>query len=163
MPPSYRKPTATPNFARAILVGESNPYSRNPDDALLPYPAQSAGARLRGLLGWTEDEYLESFWRVNLIRGRCWHQAEAEQVAAKLVIDALRHDLDVVMLGARVAAAFSKPPLEPWARDGNLVRVPHPSGRCREWYKPGARERLRRLMGRYLVPCYGIPHARWAQ
>lgn len=161
MPPSYRKPTATPNFARAILVGESNPYSRNPDDALLPYPAQSAGARLRGLLGWSEDEYLASFWRSNLASGRGWDQHEAEKAAANLVAEALRHDLDVVMLGARVASAFSKPPLDAWARDGNLVRVPHPSGRCREWSRPGARERLRRLMERYRAPSYGTPTTGW--
>lgn len=155
MPPSYQKPTACPPFARALIVGESNPYSRDPDDALLPWPPQSAGARLRSLLGWTEDEYLASFWRANLICGARWTQAEARVAAISWAAEATQHELDVVMLGARVASAFHWT-LPTWEKSEKMaslgmVRVPHPSGLCREWTVPGARDRLRRLMEPYRV------------
>lgn len=154
MPPSYQKPTAHPHNARAVLIGESNPYSRNPDDALLPWPAGCAGHRLFVLLGWTEDEYLRSFYRLNLVVGERWNLERARCVADEVRTRDFFQDLDVVLLGARVAHAFgwTKPTWEMiYTRGGGMVRIPHPSGLCREWNKPGAREFLRTLMEPYRV------------
>jgi len=150
VPPSYRKPTAGPH-ARALLVGESNPYSLVPEHALLPWPSQSAGARLLSLLGWDEDEYLASFFRTNLVRGRKWSLAAAREEVAVL----RSHDfygLDVVLLGAKVSHAFEwTAPLWEKSEGGRFVRVPHPSGLCREWNRAGARERLREVLEPYRV------------
>lgn len=162
MPPSWTRPSCCPPFARALIVGEANPYSHDPDDALLPWPPQSAGARLRSLLGWTEDEYLASFWRANLVRGIRWSQAEARSEAEYLDTLANQNSFALVMLGAKVAAVFSGPPfhrmpLELWEQRGRLLRIPHPSGLCREWSRPGARERLRALMQPYRVTSCARP------
>lgn len=127
---------------RPMIVGEANPYSRDPDDALLPYPAQSAGARFRTLLGWSEDEYLGAFERRNLLDGSGWSLPRAHAAADQL----MRHNGPIILLGAKVAAAFDVTDLALWTWRGRFLRLPHPSGLSREWSKPGATERLRALM-----------------
>lgn len=163
-PASWVQPNPRPLGARALLVGESNPYSRDPACALLPWPPASAGARLLGLLGWSEAEYLASFWRSNLVNGEGWSAPRVRGAAAVLMVEASEYGVDVVLLGGRVAGAFSQAaanmmrnlgveaagrPLETWERSGSILRVPHPSGLCREWNHPGARDRLRRLLEPY--------------
>lgn len=146
-------------MTRVVLVGESNPYSLEPRHALLPWPAASAGARLRRILDMGELEYLRTFARFNLLGpGEAWSaqlvRARAGSIFGGYVSsEACR----VVLLGARVTAAFGWP-LNPFHvaavcereadafEEGFVVRalrLPHPSGRCRAWNEPGAAARAR--------------------
>lgn len=115
---------------RILLVGESNPYSDDPDFALYPRPRGSAGWRLcTAILGMTTSDYLRTFERVDLVSGR-WRIAEARATAAQLT------HRRRVLLGAKVAAAHGLP-FTPFSRveiRGHVWLVwPHPSGRCRLW------------------------------
>lgn len=138
---------------QVYLVGEANPYSDDPADALLPYPAGSAGARLRAILGVTEDYYLAHFQRRNLCRST-WNLRAARETAAYL---ASMKYARLVLLGAKVAAAFGlRFQLVQWhvgplrlcdEPAGGVIRLcavlPHPSGRSRAWHELGAVERAR--------------------
>jgi len=148
MPPSYQKPTAHPPYARALLIGESNPYSRHPDDALVPWPAGCAGARLLSLLGWSEYDYLASFHRVNLVVGKRWDIRAARARADELSTQEFFQKSFVVLLGVRVSWACGWNH-EIWKVIGGVVRVPHPSGLCRDWNDPRSRPRLRELLEPY--------------
>lgn len=168
----------TKDAPRILLAGESNPYSRNEEDALLPWPPEASGNRLRLILGMTEDEYLAAFpLRRNLCQG-AWLPRAAKMRAASLMA---RYAPNVVVaLGRRVATAFATagiqvktpPPfgaallsvtceavqvptpsteLEVRLEAGPrhyvcLLALPHPSGRCREWQVPYARERARMVL-----------------
>lgn len=129
-----------------MLIGESNPYSDDPEHALLPWPPQSAGARLCRLLGWTDREYLATFKRGNLLHTERWSVPRARAAAADLVES---HDGDFVMLGARVADAFRKNDLGLFIRDGRFVRLPHPSGLSRAWNDEGSESKLRAVLEEY--------------
>lgn len=143
-------------IARPLLVGEDNPYSARPSDALLPYPDRSAGARLcRDILGLSVVDYLAKFDRVNLC-GQKWNDDEARRVVGAICANG--HGRVLVLLGAKVLRAFllpQQPPPEFFTRGefatcGNgavkYVALPHPSGRSREWNQPGAVERARAAM-----------------
>jgi hypothetical protein len=82
---------------------------------------------------------------------------DARMSACDALVDA--EDGDVfVLLGARVAAAFDMEDLPLWkskyvlTRHGVLkfIRLPHPSGRCREWNDKNSRARARRAMSPHL-------------
>lgn len=139
------------------LVGEQNPYSLDPDAALLPVPRQSAGARLARILGLSRSEYLRRFRRANLVDGTGWSERLAEE-KARWVLG--RDQGAIVLLGRRVARTFRRAaayegvgpcPDEPFfTREGRFYLLPHPSGLCRAWNDPGAAERARRLLVEFL-------------
>lgn len=132
--------------ARAVLVGEDNPYGPSPDMALYPAPEGSAGWRLCVLILMLQRaDYLRRFARVNLCDG-LWSTREARARAAELAATGV----PVVMLGAKVSAAFGRSAQEPFTRDGLFYRLPHPSGRCRVWNDPGAFGRARGLLAEFL-------------
>ena len=133
---------------KPLLVGEANPYSQDPEDALFPWPPGSAGGRLCRLLGWGQGHYLRAFDRVNLytIPPRTWSAPAARQVAGWILAE---REGDVVLLGARVVRAFLPDPIPLWTRCERFVALPHPSGRSREWHHREAVERLRALLDPY--------------
>jgi len=141
-----------PDNARAILVGEDNPHSVDPRYALYPYPPNCAGHRLQDkVLGVGLSEYLGAYRRVNLCEGR-WRAAAAREKAGEILRDC--RELPLVLLGAKVAAAFGqdfRPFTVRWLEVGGrfvtvAVLLPHPSGRCRVWNDPGSYERARGAM-----------------
>jgi hypothetical protein len=131
-----------------MLVGEANPATGDPAMALLPVPRGGAGARLATMIGLTDCEYLGTFYRANLCDVR-WDRRAASDKAAVIARLSGALQFDVVMLGARVAAAFGLSRLGPWERSERFIHVPHPSGRCRTWNDARQRERLRVLMLEY--------------
>ena len=141
---------------KPLLVGEANPYGSDPYFALYPDPPNSAGGRLcRKVLGLAEDDYLERFDRVNLCP-RTWSWKQARARAADIVLERRGTGAPVVLLGAKVAAAFglSFRPFS-FVGGGGLgmldgiprhVMLQHPSGRSRAWNFPGAYERAREVL-----------------
>ena len=129
---------------RPLLVGESNPYGRDPYFALWPGPVNSAGWRLcHKILGMERAAYLAAFDRVNLCAGD-WSRAEARRAAERV----LRERRAAVALGARVADALGVEYRRPFRvvelPGGQRVAVlPHPSGRCRAWNDPDSYRRAR--------------------
>lgn len=127
---------------KPLLVGEANPYSRDPSHALYPLPRQASGNRLRTILGMSDELYLETFDRCNLCVGHKWSLKLARIVATKHLAE--REVL--ILLGAKVCSAFDLAftPFE-------VVRVakttcailPHPSGLSRAWNNPTAIKRAR--------------------
>ncbi len=130
-----------------LLVGEANPYSKDPRHALLPWPERAAGDRLRAILGLTEREYLRSFDRCNLVVGRRWNLPDARRAASALV----GRPTPLILLGRKVASAFcvDGPPFS--RAPPCFYLLPHPSGLCRAWNEPGAEERARALLAEFLL------------
>lgn len=131
-----------------LLVGECNPYGVDPDFALYPLPERATGHRLQSLvMGLSRGEYLRRFDRVNLCTGK-WSmkaaQAEADRICREENYEIF------VLLGRKVTKAFLPGEPEPFSVQehcsGRFVILPHPSGLCREWHKPGAFERARKLL-----------------
>ncbi len=134
-----------------LLLGESNPYSRDPDDALLPWPENAAGDRLRRILNMKSDEYLATFTRANLCGAR-WSMPAAV-AEARVLLDVHTPQL-VIALGIKVCGAVcratnhaligafgcEKVGVEGLAR---VLALPHPSGRNRIWQIPGTMQRAR--------------------
>jgi len=137
---------------KPLLVGEANPYSEDPADALLPYPDGSAGWRLARMLGWGRAQYLRSFDRTNIFAGPRdrWSLPEARG-RAQAILEG-RSDGDIILLGRRVCDAFERSEHEFWMRIGRFVTLPHPSGRSRTWNDPEAIGRLRRMLDPYRSP-----------
>lgn len=140
---------------RVWLIGESNPYSDDPADALLPYPDESAGYRLCvTILGMSRAAYLRAFERRNLVVGDGWSVPVARLEAARLQLEVAANDA-VVLLGEKVARAWLGQHLA-WSpfttRERNGVRyltLPHPSGRSRLWnpsVTPGAFAKARHMV-----------------
>jgi hypothetical protein len=149
------------------LIGENNPYSRVPDDALLPFPEESAGARLcHQILGMTEAAYLAAFERRNLLSQARWSAPAARGAAGWLRTQIAASD-GVVLLGRKVHDAWHTSvggtlrgpgPWEPFTRRGTVLALPHPSGRCRAWWEPGAFRRAREAVAQlapHLRPLLG--------
>ena len=145
--------------AVVLLCGESNPYSLDPEHALLPWPREAAGNRLRLILGMTDQQYLRAFVRRNLLMGTTRWSVVAARVAVHLLYQAHRPQV-VICLGRRVADAWAtayggagpeplcvaelRPSLE--QERMRLVHVPHPSGRNRAWNVAGTVARARALV-----------------
>lgn len=149
------------------LVGENNPYSRDPRYDLYFDPPESAGGRLcRLILGMRERDYLRSFERRNLLAAPRWSIPAARFAAAELakqVADADR----VVLLGRKVFDAW--PPTHRGAtaywtpfevrNGGSVLLLPHPSGLSRAWNEPGAFARARECVAQvapHLRPLLGV-------
>jgi hypothetical protein len=169
---------------RLWLVGERNPYGADPFFALYPLPRNAAGGRLCRVLGMTADRYLEAFERRNLMphdAGR-W-SAPAARAAADALLEAHPTGHALVLLGARVSAAFgvdyASNTFAPRfmqvgdrvLRGRRVLVLPHPSGRSRAWNHPdaaalarGALEMLRSEVTFGDGPCSrdGCPFARCA-
>lgn len=130
---------------RVLLVGEGNPYSARPHDALYPLPRGASGDRLRNLMGLTDVEYLR-FARCNLCVGTSFTLREARP-RAELLSAYWRGQM--VLCGAKAASAFDLPtePFKTHDVGGTAVYViPHPSGLSRAWNAPGSAQRLREFL-----------------
>jgi hypothetical protein len=153
--------------ARVFLVGEHNPYQDGQDEAtrkkfaLYPAPDRSSGARLCRVLGLGRAEYLRRFERRNLLAALPWSAPLARE-AAHRVLGELEDSDSIILLGAKVAAAFDVPfavgPAELPTRYIHFVRggvvyawscivLPHPSGLSRSWNDPTMPERVRSAVG----------------
>ena len=135
------------------LIGEFNPYGQDPKYALYPHPENATGARLARVLNLTPQEYLAAFERRNLLAQAKWSAPLAKQ-SADAVLTSVGVDDALVLLGARVAAAFGlyfrtclcTPLVRAVGSARVLVKVlviPHPSGLSREWSAPGTAQRVR--------------------
>lgn len=126
-----------------VLVGELNPYGSDPSFALFHLPRRASGDRLREHLGLRDATY-EALAKANLCTGAWDNEAAYEQAIS------LRFKYRVmVCLGVKVRRAFAAPAPFVSAQDlfgCTLVSLPHPSGLCRAWNEPGARERARALL-----------------
>lgn len=130
----------------------NNPLSSDPRHALYPHPPGCAGWNLAKYSGLSHREYLERFERRNILSQPKWERREA-LAAADALIEELR-GRTVVILGVETAVIMRLTHLEAfrWQRppvlgglfdsggDGWWARLPHPSGRCREWNDPLVRE-----------------------
>ncbi len=131
---------------KPLIVGESNPYGGDDYYALYPLPEGCSGHRLCCLiLGMRRTDYLDVFDRCNLVQGK-WSLKAAKIRAEQLIDGGLsggNEEQPIIILGSKVAAAFSLPfrPFEQFGED--LLVLPHPSGLCRLWHEPGAIERAR--------------------
>lgn len=130
-----------------VLVGECNPYGPDPRFALYDLPIGCAGWRLRTVvLGLSERSYA-ALARVNLC-DTVWSLKAARSVAERLLET---HDV-LVLLGRNVSKAFGYDgSVFSWGRvqtgaNSILVRLPHPSGRCREWNAEDSVPRARALL-----------------
>lgn len=123
---------------RILLIGESNPYGGPDRNALVPYPDGCSGWRLcHVVLGMTEEVYIDTFDRVNLVRGP-WRID-----AARMMVDRIKMSQydRLVLLGAKVALAFKVPYVPFTTEDGlgwRAVVWPHPSGRNHRMWTPEA-------------------------
>jgi hypothetical protein len=124
---------------RPLLVGEDNPYSRDPRYALYPEPEHSAGGRLcRLIMRLSVKDYIRGFERANLC-AEDWSIREARDTARDLCATG---DRVLVLLGKKVCAAFGVDYLPyTWLSTAKTVILPHPSGRSRAWNEAVALER----------------------
>ena len=141
---------------KPILVGESNPFSYDPEMALYPWPRGSSGSRIAHMLGMSDDEYLAAFDRMNLMSNSSRWSVVSARAAADEIIKS-HNNRTLLLLGSKVASAF-------WL--GNMVvyqaykfersfsgetshasfaamRLPHPSGRSRIWNDPTEKDRFK--------------------
>ena len=145
-----------PAGCRVLLVGELNPYGAEPEFALYCHPPGCSGARLRLILGLSEDLYLD-LHRSNLCTGD-WSKEQAKTKARELLSSDSPWSV-MVLLGRKVAEVFEKldgEPLiafssRPCCSGKTLVSLPHPSGRNAALWNLRARERAREIL-RGLVP-----------
>lgn len=125
-----------------LLVGELNPYGSDPDYALSLVPLHASSGRLVRILGCSAGTYMRDHDRVNLCTGR-W-DASTARVEARRLLSSRRAGTGVVLLGSKVARAFSAIYLLDYrlqlttTDEGAvaLLSLPHPSGLCRTWNDP---------------------------
>lgn len=132
--------------ARPLLVGEDNPLGGSARNGLLPFPRGRAGDRLRRILGLSDREYLRGFERVNLCPAGPWSAKVARDAADRLHGDHHLTGQPLVLLGAKVAAAFGFAYLQFVEVEPGVLVLPHPSGRCRAWNDPAATHKARRAL-----------------
>ena len=139
-----------------VLVGELNPYGRDPRYALYDEPVGSAGWRLRTRVLRVNRATYFGFKRHNLCVGK-YSVPEARVEAGRLYLeqyDSRRVDAVFVLLGRKVATAFGCAGYDPFTRPEGMriVLLPHPSGLCREWNVPLAYDQAGSLL-KSAVPC----------
>jgi hypothetical protein len=138
------------DLPKVLMVGELNPYGSNPALALYHLPRNASGDRLRTILGLSDKSYATMLAKANLCYG-AWDRYSAEKVADDIL---LRTPFTtIVLLGAKVREAFQGPPVFTTITRNTikygtktLVGLPHPSGRCRDWYDPQSHSRARTLL-----------------
>jgi hypothetical protein len=144
---------------KPIVVGMINPYSDNPEHALVPYPERSAGHRLWRMLhqlelpagpqslraGSDKNSYMHAFDRRNLFLNRVPTTAAMRRVIAKGMVSTFPRGSTVILLGADVLECFAtvlsaplkKILIHPQVIDGITWRwLPHPSGRSTTYNDP---------------------------
>ena len=127
-----------------MVVGELNPYGVSPEMALFYKPDHASGARLMRIVGLRAHTYSYLDKR-NLCVGR-WSMPVARAAAEEILGEG---PACVVTLGRKVADAFGYRGglfAVDRRRDTAVVAIPHPSGLCREWNRPGAQEAVRTLL-----------------
>jgi hypothetical protein len=114
-------------------------------------------------MGLRPETYITAFGRANLLAEPRWSAPAARAAAERL---AEHHPgTPLVLLGARVAAAFGfpyapAPRSTTWTGDDPSINyrivivLPHPSGRCRAWSNPAVVSEARRVL-RGALP--GVP------
>lgn len=142
-------------YLRPLLCGMNNPIRSEPQYALYPYPATSAGGRLYDVLRieWPEAnlrQYIRAFSRQNLVAGKQWEPQEAKVKGRMLRAEVSEQERTVVLLGREVRTAFSVPFDHPWVLPLRVGRatvrcVPHPSGLSR-WYNEPTNRQLVSMM-----------------
>src|SRR5262245_53354363 len=136
-----------PQTRRPIVVGESNPYSDDPRDALSPAFPGSSGYRLWLMTGLSPETYASLLDRRNLCR-RLWDDPTAVATAKSLRQSLTRGDR-VVLLGHKVRRAMGVPNVRSMVEDGvRFYCVPHPSGLCRAYNRAQTRRRVGALLVR---------------
>ncbi len=139
---------------KPVLIGESNPYGADPHFALYPVPDGCSGHRLCCLvLGMHRTRYLDAFDRVNLCAGE-WNLRQARATAVELIQERMG-EARLILLGAKVCAAFGVAFVPFTVADGILLRLPHPSGLCRLWAEPGAFLRAREAVAMFAPEVVG--------
>lgn len=140
-----------------LFVGEDNPQSSESRHALYPYPSGVAGDRLARLVLGVLGRRLLKQWRTNLCNPT-WNVKLARKRARVLtgLDDEYHGELPwdrYVLLGAKVSGVFSDllkielPEFSMIEHAGmRLLRLPHPSGRCRAWNDPNSTLRARAVM-----------------
>lgn len=146
---------STLRLTTVVLVGELNPYGRDPRYALYDEPVGASGWRLRTRVLQVDRTTYFGFKRHNLCVGK-YSKKDAEREAARLYLeqyDSRRVNRVFVLLGRKVATAFGCGGYDPFTKPEGMdvVLLPHPSGLCREWNEPGAYERAREML-RAAVP-----------
>jgi hypothetical protein len=117
-----------------------NPIRPEPKYALWPSPPGCTGHRIlqflrRQLPDVTEEQYLETFDRRNLLYETTWDRERARPGAAALQRELEGTRRSVLVLGeeARRLLGLPKRDVEIRAHGCRWWLLPHPSGRCR-WY-----------------------------
>lgn len=138
---------------KILLVGEDNPISDAPEDALFCYPKNCSGHRLQSkIFGVSKANYL-SMWRTNLCVGG-WSTKKASARAHELLWSNAPWRV-VVLLGKKVCdVAASTHESKTYDMFTSLrltigtrwVFLPHPSGMNRVWSQYGVVDQARRLM-----------------
>jgi hypothetical protein len=141
---------------RVMLVGEQPPRRWAEDERyrakhspMFPYPKGSAGHRLWEMSGLSRADYVYGLERVNLIPEWTvrWDSHRAIERARTLVF-ACKPSV-AFLCGRRVATAFGLPEVDlphkttSGVLECELVAIPHPSGRCREYNDPRVGEWVR--------------------
>lgn len=143
------------NLPGILVVGEANPFGGDPKFALYHLPRTSSGNRLRNIMGLTDLQYA-CLCKVNLCP-RKW-SAKAARLTAVALYRGSR-DTVLVLLGSKVRSVFPDAPPLFALRYANyglvLVSIPHPSGACRLWNVPGARDKAVELLR------MAAPHVPW--
>lgn len=135
---------------RLVLVGEAPAGSGS---EATPALEGLVGRRLAQMMGVDYAAYIANTTRRNLFEtpdeGKFWYTTIARHRAIRLAGDFLDGDW-VILLGAKVAAAFSAAdlPLYRWTswQRYQVARVPHPSGRNRMYNDPAEVERASRFL-----------------
>ncbi len=141
-------PVAKRRRPKPLLVGEQNPYGDDPYFALYPAPDGCSGHRLCCLiLGMRRADYLREFDRTNLCAGP-WDERAAGTKAVDLIRTRIG-DCRLILLGSKVCRAFGVPFVPFTVADDILLRLPHPSGRCRTWSEVNAFGRARAAVIRF--------------
>lgn len=138
-------PVAAAPRPPVVVVGEDNPFGKDPRYALYHEPENSAGGRLRRLvMGLRVVSYHRYTVRYNLCAGK-WSSKEAFSSASRLLETHPAPPNTLVLLGAKVCRAFCVD-YAPFTLHDYGVILPHPSGRCRAWNNLGAFHVARRLL-----------------
>lgn len=127
--------SSTSATKRFVVVGELNPYGKDPKMVLYHLPRGASGDRLRTHLGLRDFTYAK-LPKANLCLG-AWNDVKAGEAARRLLSE---YDV-LVTLGRKVARAVrggaETPLIGQFTVENQLVlTLPHPSGRCHVWNDP---------------------------
>lgn len=150
-------------MAKPALVGLNNPFSPRPSHALVSWPAGCPGHRVLSMIqevepDFSEDEYLDAFWRMNLWRGLELPEGRGSmallQTEGRHLLRTLTEEpRDVVLFGVKVwyCVLNRQPTMTPWfesldVNGSTFWKLPHPSGLCREYNDESNRRRAGEIL-----------------